>query len=85
MHSKGDHKQNEKITYGLGKILTTNDATKKGLISKIYSLIKKKNTIQSKQCTENLNKLFSTESTDGQQAHEKILNITNYYRNANQN
>ena len=41
MHSKGDHKQNEKITYGLGKILT-NDATKKGLISKIYSLIKKK-------------------------------------------
>ena len=84
MHSKGDHKQNEKITYGLGKILT-NDATKKGLISKIYSLIKKKNTIQSKQCTENLNKLFSKENTDGQQAHEKILNITNYYRNANQN
>ena len=23
--------------------------------------------------------------TDGQKAHEKMLNITNYYRNANQN
>ena len=28
---------------------------------------------------------FQRRHTDGQQAHEKILSITNYYRNANQN
>ena len=28
---------------------------------------------------------FSQRLTDGQQAHEKMLNITNYQRNANQN
>ena len=29
--------------------------------------------------------LLQRRHTDGQQAHEKMLNITNYYRNANQN
>ena len=33
---------------------------------------------------EDLKRHFSTEDTDGQQAHEKILNIANYQRNANQ-
>ena len=28
---------------------------------------------------------FQIKHTDGQQAHEKMLNITDYYRNANQN
>ena len=34
---------------------------------------------------EDLNRHFSKEDIDGQEAHEKLLNITNYYRNANQN
>ena len=34
---------------------------------------------------EDLNRQFAKENPDGQQAHEKMLNITNYWRNANQN
>ena len=34
---------------------------------------------------EDLNRHFSKEDMDGQQPHEKMLNITNYQRNANQN
>ena len=35
---------------------------------------------------EDLNRHFTEEDiTDGQEVHEKILNITNYQRNANQN
>ena len=34
---------------------------------------------------EDLNRYFSKEDTDGQQIQEKMLNIANYYRNANQN
>ena len=34
---------------------------------------------------EDLNRQFAKKNPDGQQAHEKMLNITNYWRNANQN
>ena len=32
-----------------------------------------------------LNRHFPKNDRDGQKAHEKMLNITNYYRTANQN
>ena len=32
---------------------------------------------------EDLNRHFSKEDTDGQKAHEKMLNTANYYRDAN--
>ena len=35
LYSKGNHKQNEKTTCGMGEI-SANDVTDKGLISKIY-------------------------------------------------
>ena len=40
-----------------------------------------------KKLTEDLNKqtFLQRRCTDGQEVHEKMLNITNYQRNANQN
>ena len=38
-----------------------------------------------KKQAEDLNRHFSKEDTYGQEAHEKVLSITNYQRNANQN
>ena len=43
LHNKGNHKQNNKTTYRMGKRIT-NDATDKGSISKIYKQFTQLNT-----------------------------------------
>ena len=62
--------------------MVSNNATDKGLISKIY-----KQLIElSSKNPKNLNRNFSKDiQIDGQQAHKKMFSITNYQRNANQN
>ena len=61
----------------------------KGLRSKIYKeLIKlniKNETIQLKMGKESEQTFFQRRYTDGQHAHEKMLDITNYQGNASQN
>ena len=43
------------------------------------------NRCTDKKAKNTLNRHFSKEDRDGQQVHEKLLNVANYYRNANQN
>ena len=64
-----------------------NVAVNKGLISKICKQIKQLNNEKKNQkMGRRLKQTFlQRRHTDGQQAREKMLNITNYQRNANQN
>ena len=60
-----------------------NESTDKGLISKVYKQLMQLSVKKNKQPNPKMGRrpkqtLFSKEHTDGQEAHEKQLNITNY-------
>ena len=66
-----------------------NEATDKGLISKIYKQLMQLNIKKNKQPNPKMGRrpkqtFLQRRYTDYQQTHEKMLNITNDQRNANQ-
>ena len=81
MHSKGKHQQNKRKSPEWEKIFA-NEATNKQLISEIYKQLKQinnNNKIQPNQKMGGRPKqtFLQRRHTDGQQAHEKMSNITN--------
>ena len=67
-----------------------NKSTDKGLISKIYKQLMQLNIKKNKQPNPKMGRrlkltCLQRRHTDDQEAHEKLLNINNYQRNANQN
>ena len=67
----------------------TNDMTDKGLISKIYKQFIQLNIKKPKQCNQKIGRkakqtFLQRRHTDGQQAHENMLKVTNQLK-ANQN
>ena len=63
---------------------------RKGLISKICKQLIQLNDKKNKQPNQKMGRrpkqtFLQRRKTDGQYAHEKMLNIANYWRNTNQN
>ena len=75
LHSKENHKQNERTTHGLGENIA-NDTTSKGSISKIYKhFIQLSNRKPNQKWAEDLSRHFSKEDIKITNKHMKRCSI----------
>ena len=89
LHSKGDHKQNEKTPYRMGKNICKfcdqqelnfqNTQTAHATQYQNNQWPNQKMGRRAKQT------FLERRHIDGQETHEKVFNVTNYQRKANQN
>ena len=87
MHNQGNHKESEKTAHRMGENICkwcSKQRINFQYIQAAHTAQCQKADNPIKKQTKELNRHFPQRNTDGQQAHEKMLNITNYYRNENQ-
>ena len=82
LHSKGNHKQNKKTTYRMGENICK-QCDRQGLnfqnIQTAHTTQQQQKNNPIKKWAEDLKQTFlHRRHTDGQQTHEKMLNIPNY-------
>ena len=71
-----------------GEKIFANHLSDKGLVSKVYKeliQLKSKKINMILKWSEDKQTFFQARHTNGQQVHEKVLNITNHQGNVNQN
>ena len=82
LHSKGNHKQNEKTTYEMGENICK-QCNQQGLNFQNIQTAHAIQYLKNKQPNQKMGRrpkqpFLQKRHTDGQQAHEKMLNTANY-------
>ena len=89
MHSKGNYKQGEKTALRLGennsKRSNRQRINRKNIQATPPAQLQKNKWPNQKMGQRTKQTLLQGRHTDGKETHEKMLNITHYQRNANQN
>ena len=85
LNSKGNCKQNEKTTYRLGENICKQCSQQEVNFQNVNSTYNSITTTKIQKMSKKPKQTFlQRRCTDGQEAHKKMLDITNQQRNANQ-
>ena len=88
MHNERNYKQGEKTAFRMGENDSKLSKWQRINLKNIQATPAaqfQKNKLPNQKMDQNTQTLLQRRHTDGYQTHEKMLNITHYQRNANQN